>query len=716
MAIELIRSIRSSGGDYTSITAWDADFNPTTSTNLTTSLAFNYTNLTGSFVTGDNVTGGTSGATGEVVGSVVSGTLLIRNITGVFLTTETVSAVGGTLDLSDGGDLPIVIAECYNDWPSGLLDRIALSFISDQTAYPYIRGAVGHRADGILEQGFYLADLGLGPFLINQAYVPTGLYTRVEYIGMVGGWQTEVGDNSEFLSVWVKDSLGFTDIGINSSLTNCWGENLDFGFTALTIATNSSLYNCGVIDCNAGFTAQSFTTTDILVVNCYGTGSTVTDFAGTFSNPANSNNLSSDASAPGTASIINAAPSFVNALIGDYHLNWDDTVAQGNGIDLSSAALHPFNTDFDGDLRVDWSIGPDDLVVLPSESIGSGGAILTDVTTGSGTMWMSVEGTGSYNLTGDITGSGVVNVNKSVGSGSSIVSGAGNTLFPVFGSGSGNIVGDGLGGTLLDSNVTGGGSGQTDIIGSGGTILEGLIPGYVTGIGGLKLRSNVFGDHAIQYENLNNLHSITDNSTDDSSFISYTIDPYVTDDIYFAGIFIKKSLISFNSLLRMSFTGSGTSKAHDLEINAFTGNFSTSTFTLGSVFTVTDIGDYYFVWMEAKSDDVGHDRLTLEFYPAYGNVFGVNDINLTGGVTCWGLTLSPVNNTLYNSKVESGCFKCSELITSDYLLTDNLGNYIVDNNDDNILVTKRIRDTSNGATLLGEYNRTVRGHPFTEVL
>lgn len=84
--------------------------------------------------------------------------------------------------------------------------------------------------------------------------------------------------------------------------------------------------------------------------------------AGTFH--ANStNNLSDDATAPGSNPQINKFPVFANEANGNLHLAKNDAVCRDVGADLSADANIPFSDDIDGELRpigAAWDVGADE--------------------------------------------------------------------------------------------------------------------------------------------------------------------------------------------------------------------------------------------------------------------------------------------------------------------------------------------------------------------
>jgi hypothetical protein len=84
-----------------------------------------------------------------------------------------------------------------------------------------------------------------------------------------------------------------------------------------------------------------------------------------------SNNISSDATAPGTNSKINITVQFISTEAGseDFHLADTDVEARDSGVDLSS---YGFSTDIDGDERLagSWDIGADETATRIYRSVG----------------------------------------------------------------------------------------------------------------------------------------------------------------------------------------------------------------------------------------------------------------------------------------------------------------------------------------------------------
>lgn len=118
--------------------------------------------------------------------------------------------------------------------------------------------------------------------------------------------------------------------------------------------------NCGAHNCTRYGFYSITAAPDSQALNCWAQSSGTADFAGTW-DTGTSYNASEDSSKPGTNGQ-EGAISFLDEANDDFHLaaSGADTVAQDNGTDLSSYTDHAFSDDIDGDTRTFWSIGPDD--------------------------------------------------------------------------------------------------------------------------------------------------------------------------------------------------------------------------------------------------------------------------------------------------------------------------------------------------------------------
>lgn len=297
MATEVVSTIRDTGGDYTSVSAWEA------------------------------------GEQGDLV----------------------------TAD-------EIRVAECYNDWPSGLANTVIVDgSTTDATRYLVIRAAAGQAHTGTPGSGFWMYSFSAALSAIDVR----DQYTRIEYI------EARVTSTASGFA----RGIYLTGGSANSSILGCIAESLAASGSAIQLVSGSSnltvrasiatagLYgfragatthtidNCLAANCATGFDASAAA----LVRNSTAYNNT-TNWNGTWdaSSTHNATSTGSD-DAPGGDSVISVdSADFVDAGAEDFHL------ASGSALIGVGTNLHSdFTTDIDGDTWPSsgaWDIGPDSYV------------------------------------------------------------------------------------------------------------------------------------------------------------------------------------------------------------------------------------------------------------------------------------------------------------------------------------------------------------------
>jgi hypothetical protein len=341
MATEVISTIRSSGGDYTSLSAWEA---------------------------------------GEQ-----------RNLV--------------TAD-------QIEVAECYDDWTSGLNDTFTVSgWTTDSTRYVKITVAAGHRHDGILKSGFWMYSSTSPVVTISQRY------TVVEWITVEQtGAGTAISPNErdhKYNHVQAIGGTSGTSYGFNSfnsSATNiakgCYASGATSGFRqggAGTIELNNCVANGGT----NGILRSSGT---LNAYNCivYAGTTAYNSVSGGSNNAAhNGSGTNPPGTSPYTSDVTSA--DFVDASGGDFHLD------SGSGLIGAGANRYStYTTDVDGDTWPSsgaWDIGfdyyvaagggtttsnapPGSIILTGSDSAGTR-SLLSNASPGAFTV-TSAESTGLY--------------------------------------------------------------------------------------------------------------------------------------------------------------------------------------------------------------------------------------------------------------------------------------------------------------------------------
>ncbi len=124
------------------------------------------------------------------------------------------------------------------------------------------------------------------------------------------------------------------------------------------------VYNCTADDFDFGY-HKAGSNTSFLVKNCLASNSSIGFNANGSSFAAGSDyNVTTDAtSPPGSNSDTSSTVSFVDSANGDFHLLSSDTGAKDQGVDLSSDPTLAFSTDIDGQTRSGtWDVGADEVV------------------------------------------------------------------------------------------------------------------------------------------------------------------------------------------------------------------------------------------------------------------------------------------------------------------------------------------------------------------
>ncbi len=149
------------------------------------------------------------------------------------------------------------------------------------------------------------------------------------------------------------DAYGITAQGDPIYIINCLVHNVTnraFRFTGS--GRTGYMYNCTEDSCGTGISiASGYTVNGKNII--YPDGK---DVSGTFNETTNTT----------------STPTYVDSANDDFHLDSSDTVAKGNGTDLSGDGSFAFDDDIDGDTMSDWPIGfdePQAVVTVPDETL-----------------------------------------------------------------------------------------------------------------------------------------------------------------------------------------------------------------------------------------------------------------------------------------------------------------------------------------------------------
>ena len=254
----------------------------------------------------------------------------------------------------------IRVAECYDDWPSGLSDSFVIAgSTTDATRYLKITVASGHRHNGIPQTGFHIKkSLALDRLIYNQV-----AYTVLDYLDV---------ENTDSGGIAIESTVAFTAQNCiakggtsRQAFRNCTGGQSFYSCLAwgggsgfLCIGYQSpTLYNSAAVNCTTGFDLEAGT--GDLLKNCLAYNNT-TNYAGSYSSSSSNNASSSASGAPGTSAVHSVtSAAFVNSAASppDMHLASGSALI-GAGTNLYST----FTTDIDGDTWPSggaWDIGFD---------------------------------------------------------------------------------------------------------------------------------------------------------------------------------------------------------------------------------------------------------------------------------------------------------------------------------------------------------------------
>lgn len=263
------------------------------------------------------------------------------------------------------------VAECYNDWVTGLIDPISIvSRTTDATRNVVIRasdvnGTAGQSKNlGDPNTGFNLKSTTDWAHPINNS---TEYFTGQDIIISTTALGSCIMPNSAIINttnlILLGNKSGTSNAGIyaissGSTILNCLSIGSTRGFS-FGFYSNAILSNCVSANNDIGY-ADGFNL-NLNITNCIGYNNTTADFDVDVSG--DSNNSSSDATATGANSITGiTSAEFVDAVNDDYHLSATSQL-KGAGLNLiESSALTSPQYDIDGDQWPDsgaWDIGFD---------------------------------------------------------------------------------------------------------------------------------------------------------------------------------------------------------------------------------------------------------------------------------------------------------------------------------------------------------------------
>jgi len=264
-----------------------------------------------------------------------------------YYTTLSAWEAGEQKDLVTADEM--AVAECYDDWPSGLNDKLTIDgWTTDATRYVKVTVAEGHRHNGVSKAGFWMYYSDNYGEVVE---VVTGNDTLIEY---VEAWQTAANGDAFYCDSSTYNFTAFACVGYGTSnggtpyaafrnrrsiYINCIG----MGYRGFMTRANYYGYiaqNCVAVDCtDIGFYMASTGSNDInqgvswancVAYNCgtsFSYGASAIYTAGTFNNAASDG---ATVTPPGTNPLTTNVTSadFRDAANDDYRLPLDPTTSQ----------------------------------------------------------------------------------------------------------------------------------------------------------------------------------------------------------------------------------------------------------------------------------------------------------------------------------------------------------------------------------------------------
>jgi hypothetical protein len=342
MATTVIHTIKPSGGDYTSLSAWEAaqqrDLVALDEIAVAECYAFEDT-------TRVTIDGWTTDATRNII---------VRPAPGAQAQIPwSTSAYRLKVNVGAGSNV-LSIVEPYTQ-----IERIQIQ-------------AVGIGQDTTF--GYNGVNIGAGTSASGS--IVSGCYIKGDYTSWSAGTTSCIGivaaadiNGDLFLRNNVIEGFTFP------TLANGIGIRVINHSSGKTYIDNCTIVNCG--SCLVDGYSDMVVRNTLVIPTVGGTGFGASFGAGT------NYNASSDATAIGANSRTSQTFTFRNAQVGDYRLRGNDTGARGFGVNLSSGVVGSFTTDFFGQDRnrsISWDIGADQADIGYGSAVGTTGGSLAIMT------------------------------------------------------------------------------------------------------------------------------------------------------------------------------------------------------------------------------------------------------------------------------------------------------------------------------------------------
>lgn len=376
MPATITRTVKSSGGDYSSLSAWESGEQGV----LTAAWGVAVSSVVGTYTAGETLNFVGSGATGTFR-TLASGAMRFEVLTGTPAVSDVItgatSLATSTLDSITYSDGEVRQAECYafTDTSSPSISGST----TDATRYRRVYAAIGAKAAMPWSTQAYILESASAALTMDEAYSVAedlqlyGVATSASLRQVISATTATDRLKQTVKGCYVRVSTSGSGLrnGIQTGnrgrlhVINCVVEMLhtnagNFGYAIdPREGLECAVYNCTAIgpgSTGVGFQTGTGFDGEGLYKNCLASG-WATDFAGDME-AASDYNASEDATAPGANA--RQSQTFTFRAADDWHLAPADAGARGFGIDLSGDAAYPFSDDFDAmGRRAPWDIGAD---------------------------------------------------------------------------------------------------------------------------------------------------------------------------------------------------------------------------------------------------------------------------------------------------------------------------------------------------------------------
>ncbi|MBI4323408.1 MAG: hypothetical protein HY596_03940, partial [Candidatus Omnitrophica bacterium] len=266
-ATEFISTVKSTGGDYTSLVTWDA--NNASDLTAATTKVFAHGGITGTIADGAAVKGGTSLATGAAV-HVTATQLLIKSITGTFQNAEKVCLSAETLPctnfvtLSNAGDSAIAVAE--TSLKESLASTLTLgAWTTSATNYVEIRAAPAAKHTGVVG--------GTGAGIAFTGATGSLLSSGVPHLRLTNLYLESTGTSTASLIALTTGTLEARLAGclIRKSSASATGDVLTVNAGAVKLA-NNFIVTANTANSYINLTSTAGGTNYLYANSCYSSG------------------------------------------------------------------------------------------------------------------------------------------------------------------------------------------------------------------------------------------------------------------------------------------------------------------------------------------------------------------------------------------------------------------------------------------------------------